>query len=217
MIALNKASFLPKTKEEKKIVLEIGGGWGGFACQFKQNFPKVTYIIIDLPETLLFSAYYISVLFKNCKIYVDGENKKISKDDVANYDFLFLTFENAIKIITKVDITLNMISFQEMTSDQVDSYLKWLKKIDCKKIYSFNRKKSKYNNQINDVIKQIENYYNVKEIKVLNEQYIDLPRRTKSKNIITKMFFGLKNIINIYKIKNNSNRYRHIVGLLKKG
>ena len=38
----------------RRLVWEIGGGWGGFAYQFKTLFPNTTYVIVDFPELFLF-------------------------------------------------------------------------------------------------------------------------------------------------------------------
>ena len=52
----------------RKLVWEIGAGWGGFAYQFKTLFPDVTYVIVDLPELFLFSATYLMTLFPEAKV-----------------------------------------------------------------------------------------------------------------------------------------------------
>src|SRR5690606_25036470 len=38
------------TGAARRLVWEIGGGWGGFAYQFKTLFPDVTYVIVDFAE-----------------------------------------------------------------------------------------------------------------------------------------------------------------------
>ena len=68
------------SRRKKSYVLEIGGGYGASAHHFKNICRNVTYIIVDLPETLLFSASYLSLLNPQKKIYVYD---RVSFPDVA--------------------------------------------------------------------------------------------------------------------------------------
>jgi hypothetical protein len=47
----------------RRTVWEIGGGWGGFAYQFKTVCPNVTYLITGTPELFLVSAVYLMTMF----------------------------------------------------------------------------------------------------------------------------------------------------------
>ncbi len=57
LIALDRCQVLSELREvdRRVTVVEIGAGWGGLAYQFKTLFPNTTYVIVDLPPTLLFS------------------------------------------------------------------------------------------------------------------------------------------------------------------
>ncbi|MGH8641491.1 MAG: putative sugar O-methyltransferase, partial [Burkholderiales bacterium] len=44
-------------------ILEIGGGYGGLAYHLKTLLPRARYIAVDLPESLLFAALYLTTLF----------------------------------------------------------------------------------------------------------------------------------------------------------
>src|SRR5439155_23712606 len=52
---------------ERRVAWEIGGGWGGFAFQFKTLCRNVTYLITGVPETLLVSAVYLMTAFPNAR------------------------------------------------------------------------------------------------------------------------------------------------------
>ena len=106
------------------MAVEIGGGWGGFGHVFKQLIPNATYIIVDLPATLLFSSVYLSAIYPNKKIYLYSDDTYAEVQDKLNeFDFVFLPCDklNEFKF-KKIDIAINMISFQEMTSSQVSNY-----------------------------------------------------------------------------------------------
>ena len=71
LIAMDKAGLLPvQSAGSRPVVVEIGAGWGGFAYQFKTLFPDTTYVIIDLPQVILFSGLYLKEMFPNAKIYI---------------------------------------------------------------------------------------------------------------------------------------------------
>ena len=77
MIALERGAVLPRLLEPggRRLVWEIGAGWGGFARVFKTVVPNTTYLIVDLPELFLFSGTYLQRLFPDAVIrYWSGED-----------------------------------------------------------------------------------------------------------------------------------------------
>lgn len=185
-LAINSINeFFVKNKHSKLLAVEIGGGWGGFGHVFKELVPNATYVIIDLPQTLLFSSVYLSSLYPDKNIYVYSEYDFDSiKTDLHKFDFVFLPSD----IITDfnfdhIDIAINMISFQEMTSDQVIEYLDWLKMSNTSLLYSHNRGKSPHNYQLSDVHDLIEKYYNLHNIEMLEVPYtvLSAPKKSEKK------------------------------------
>ena len=66
LLAMKKGGLLKRLEGNgRKIVIEIGGGWGGFVYVLKKLFPDIIYVIVDLPQTLLFSSVYLMSLFPN--------------------------------------------------------------------------------------------------------------------------------------------------------
>src|SRR5262249_3119776 len=51
----------------RRLVWEIGGGWGGFAFQLKTLRRNTTYLITGIPETLLVSAVYLMTAFPDAR------------------------------------------------------------------------------------------------------------------------------------------------------
>jgi len=72
----------------KKTILEIGAGWGGLPYLIKKNIPNVTYLIVDIPNTINISAYFLHE--NNNKIRLPDESllKNITFQD---YDVIFIT------------------------------------------------------------------------------------------------------------------------------
>ena len=56
--------------QQRNSILEIGGGYGGIAHHLSNILGNVVYVIVDLPETLLFSAAYLSLHNPDKRVYV---------------------------------------------------------------------------------------------------------------------------------------------------
>jgi putative sugar O-methyltransferase len=185
LIAMNKGGLLNPLREEtgdRKVVVEIGGGWGGFAYQLKTICPGICYVMIDLPQSLIFSAVYLMTLFPGSNVFVYGDKpvEHLVKN-FSSYDFVFLPhyFINEATL-PRLDVAVNMVSFQEMTEAQINGYIKWLWDSNCPSIYSHNRGKSPHNPEIvSSVPAIIGQGYTVEGIKVLPVPYtvLDLPRK----------------------------------------
>ena len=227
LIALDKYGIIKKENKDDSnfIALEIGAGWGGFGYQFKKTIPNSTYVIVDLPGTLLFSAVYLSTLFPESKIYFyENGNLENLKNNIDEYDFVFLPHFAIDEInLTRIDLGINMVSFQEMTENQVITYLEWLKDSNCKNIYSHNKAKSPHNNQINDVHELISRFFSINEYKVLDVPYtvLNSPKPiSQIKKPIKDVYEYAKSLYANVKTEKtdipiNSNLYRHMIGELK--
>ncbi len=175
LIALHKGSVLQEFRgnADRRLVWEIGAGWGGFAYQFKTLCPNVTYVISDFPELFLYSATYLMTAFPGAKVGFWGEE---SGDRLLerwrDFDFIFLPNTSLAEMrLPRLDLTVNMVSFQEMTEAQVVAYVERAHGLNCPFVYSLNRDKSSYNPEINSVSEIISRYNWPHEIAVLDVPY----------------------------------------------
>jgi putative sugar O-methyltransferase len=120
-------------------------GWGGFAYQLKTLFPNTTYIIVDLPPTLLFSATYLKAAFPDARMKFYGERPEQELfDDLDQTDFVYLPAHALARArVPAVDVAVNLASFQEMTTEQVTGYVQKLADSGCRQLYSLNRDRSR--------------------------------------------------------------------------
>ncbi len=198
MIALELGGVLPGLREGgRKTVLEIGAGWGGFARAFLSKLPDTTYVIVDLPQVLLFSATYLRIMFPDRSVFLAEPGQIPDPSRYAEYDFVFIPhymFDAAT--LPALDLAVNMVSFQEMTGPQVRAYVEGLHKAGTPFLYSLNRPKSAYNPEIDDVTGIIQEFYRPQVIPVLGSSYTKFdPERLRS---------GRQTI--------DAKDYRHIVG-----
>jgi hypothetical protein len=175
LIALDKGAVLQEFRgnADRRLVWEIGAGWGGFPYQFKSLCPNVTYVISDFPELFLFSATYLMTAFPNARVAFWGEEPTDRLlDRWQDLDFIFLPNTSLAELRPeRLDLTINMVSFQEMTDPQVAAYVKRAFDLKCPFLYSLNRDKSAYNPEISSVSEIISRHYWPREISVLPVPY----------------------------------------------
>jgi len=174
MIAMDRGGALDGLREgqERHVILEIGAGWGGLAYTFKTLLPDTCYILTDFPELFLFSATYLMTLFPDAKVaFVTGGANEI-KGAWADYDFVFVpnTMQQDIRP-ERLDLTINTVSFQEMTSEQVRAYVALAAGLNCPILYSLNRARSLYATELSDVHEIIGEHYALKQVPMLTVPY----------------------------------------------
>jgi hypothetical protein len=173
-IALDRAGVIEQLRGQgRHHVIEIGAGWGGFAYQLKTLFPNISYTIVDLPQTLLFSATYLKATFPDARIKIYGEEAGDRLfDDLDRTDFLFLPAHAFTRLnVPPADLGVNVASFQEMKTEHVMAYVEALADSGCRQLYSLNRDRSRYNEELSTVTEIIETRYRVERLEVLDVPY----------------------------------------------
>ena len=115
-------SWLGANKSSPVTILEIGGGYGALASAL-MSVTRARYIICDLPESLLFSASYISLTRPEARIRVCKEAREV--DHTSDWDFLSIPnymFQTLIEKKFPIDLALNTLSLTEMSAHQVATY-----------------------------------------------------------------------------------------------
>lgn len=113
----------------RNLVLEIGGGYGGLAHQLGSMLGgHSTYIIVDLPEMLLFSGGCLIVNNPGKRIYVYNPatfTPEFLKGKIFEYDFVLLPnyVLQQLRQVEAIHLMMNMQSFQEMSREQIEEYL----------------------------------------------------------------------------------------------
>jgi hypothetical protein len=130
-------------------------------------------MISDFPELFLFSATYLMTAFPDAKVFFWGDDS--AQRLFANwrdYDFIFVP-NTALNDLApdRLDLTVNMVSFQEMTTEQVTAYVERAHALGCRFLYSLNREKSGYNPEIESVSRIIDRYYWPRDVSVLPVSY----------------------------------------------
>jgi len=173
LIAMERGGVLAPFREgtERNVVWEIGGGWGGFAYQFKTLFPNTTYVIVDLPELFLFSGTYLETLFPDARVAYATDEASVTE---AWTDADFILMPNTMLDVLRpdrLDLTVNMVSFQEMTTEQVRAYVETAARLGSRHLYSLNRDRSGMNAELSSVSEVLAERYETQQVEVLDVAY----------------------------------------------
>jgi len=201
LIGMERAGVLPALRAlDRPVVCEIGGGWGGFAYQFKKIFSRCRYVIVDFPELFLYSATYLAALFPEATCAFCGTADTPTVADAGDADFVFVPHTMAAPAFAlPLDLTVNMVSFQEMTDAQVRTYARQAAEGGCPWLYSFNRERSPFNAEIVSVTQALSDSYRLTEIPVLDTDYTTVMKKPpKAGRMVERSEFN----------------YRHMVGRL---
>ncbi len=110
---------------DHSIVCEIGGGYGGL-CRMLSNKHSCKYILIDLPEANLISAYYLDQHFKNTNkrilLFSDLNKSTLQREDIADHDFIIIPPNIKFAENLEIDLFINTRSMMEMESKTISNY-----------------------------------------------------------------------------------------------
>ncbi len=112
-------------KNRRNVFCEIGGGFGGMASYLLDKIQNGIYINVDLPESLVISAYYLSCAFPNKKVRLPGRGEDNFSRITKEYDIVFLLPEEYAKLPdNSVHILFNTFSFSEIPFQALEQYFK---------------------------------------------------------------------------------------------
>lgn len=153
-------------KKTRKYILEIGGGYGGLAYHLCKILDDVTFIIIDLPETLLFSGAYLSLAQSKQSVYIYDEvfqERLNNQFKDCGYALLPNYVTDSLNNM-KFDIVINTVSFQEMNAEQLDKYLDLISGTLTGVLYSLNEDSVPHNPQSVNITEALSKRFIIKEI-----------------------------------------------------
>jgi hypothetical protein len=103
-------------------VLEIGGGYGGFARTLKSRCPTARIWLVDLPESLQFAELYLCTAFPGARIIRLDES--VSNPSVLDdADFVLVPLEKRAALDGRsFDVAVNIWSFGEMPNSYLDEW-----------------------------------------------------------------------------------------------
>ena len=153
---------------KRRLFFEIGAGYGSTAHHISNILHNNTYIIVDLPETLMFSATYLSLLNANKKIYLydaQSVDNVLQSDRIVDYDFVLVPDYQLDKLRDlDFDVVINVASLQEMRVDQVERYLAFIQRT-CRGIfYCYNQDAQPKNEELDNLTERLRRRFEIEDI-----------------------------------------------------
>ena len=182
LIALKQAGILAELdNREHPVIWEIGAGWGGFAWHLKQVLPAATVVISDFPELFLFSATYLRTAFPDARCVFEGSPVDPGPGSWGDYDFVFASNARLAETTPDgLDLVVNMVSFQEMTSAQVREYSRQARALGAPWLYSLNRERSPYNPELAGVSEILAEHWRLERLELLPGSYTRATARERA-------------------------------------
>ncbi len=115
--------------EDRAVVVELGGGYGGMAYFLIRDSDKTTYVDFDLPENLALTAYYLLRAFPALNVVLYGEIELNSDTLRDNRIVLMPNFEIAKLPGNRADVVFNSYSLAEMSAEAIHEYIKHMTRI----------------------------------------------------------------------------------------
>ncbi len=149
-------------------VVEIGGGYGGFALHLGRMIDRCRYYLIDLPETLIFSAAYLTLKAPEKRLYLYDpvDAGRHEPGALSAYDYILLPDYCFDLIATETfDLAINIASMQEMRKDQVERYLDFLRSTCRGVFYSCNRDRQVRNDELPGLFSLLRTRFDLIEVR----------------------------------------------------
>jgi putative sugar O-methyltransferase len=112
----------------RPVVIELGGGYGGYAYSLMKKQKSMVYINLDLPDLLPMSSYYLMKAYPDKKTLLYDEYKPGM--DLTGYDMVFLPNWEITNISDEsADLFVNFRSMGEMKMETIKEYLGQINRI----------------------------------------------------------------------------------------
>ncbi len=110
----------------RRIVADLGSGWGRVGYALKRINPLATYLLLDLPEILMISMAVLPRMLpaESASLYAETRcTPTLTRDVLATRGLWFAGSQDLLKLADgAIDVFINVASFQEMKLSQVRTY-----------------------------------------------------------------------------------------------
>lgn len=125
---------------DRSNVLEIGAGYGGLARSIKLFHPGISYVIIDIPESLYFSSAFLRLNFPRSRFCYVTDSSRLPSS-ISGFDFVFVPTLFAEALLgTEFTLFCNTASLGEMKNSVIRYWMDFVQnRIRVKYFFGVNR------------------------------------------------------------------------------
>jgi hypothetical protein len=122
-------------------ILELGGGLGHLARTMKLLGHTCSHVILDLPETLVFSFCFLSLNFPRARMLLVEDDESARAIAAGGYDFAFVPSLFAEAATARpYDLFVNTASLGEMPNKTIRYWMDFIQnRLDVRYLYTLNR------------------------------------------------------------------------------
>lgn len=114
-----------------EVVLEVGGGFGGIAYYLLRDRPGLTYINVDVPESLALASYFLIKSFPNLKFLLYGE-EELTQAAIESADAILMPLWELKRIPTAtVNVSFSSHAMSDLTSEAMKDYSVQIGRVTC--------------------------------------------------------------------------------------
>jgi len=126
---------------ERRVVLELGGGFGGFARAIKGLCPDVTYVIADAPGRFLLSAPYLMSVLPEARVHVhDPAAPDDTRRRTPDHDVILVAEEHLAEAdLGPVDLTVAVGSLDALPAERAEALVERAWELDSAFLYALVR------------------------------------------------------------------------------
>jgi hypothetical protein len=115
--------ILKRLDAEQRVIVEIGGGYGGVGYYLLRDGGKLAYIDFDTPESIALTSYYLLKAFPSTKALLYGE-RPLTPEAIAASDVVLMPlFEMERMPAAQVSVTFSSHSMSDLSRDAMGKYL----------------------------------------------------------------------------------------------
>lgn len=116
---------------ERPIVLDLGGGFGGFGHQFLSSGRAPVYVDVDLPENLLVASYFLMAANPGKRVLLyESRDQVLDAATLRQYDIVLLPNFMLPQVADRaVNLFTNFISLSEMDYPSIVEYLRQVDRV----------------------------------------------------------------------------------------
>lgn len=126
---LSLGEIEPRVFDEPVVVADLGAGWGRIGHALAMVNPQASYLLFDLPEALLVASTFLPrMLPEGIEVFDYARTREVKRFTreilVGQPGVRFCATQDLERVDNgAIDLLANVASFQEMTRDQVNTYL----------------------------------------------------------------------------------------------
>jgi hypothetical protein len=130
-----------RTEQRRVLYVEIGAIYGALARILAPRHPELTYVFVDIPESLCVTYESIAAAFPSSQILLASKTGDVGNAVLRDYDFVFVPAVLFDELAAhEVDVFAGFHTFGEMTNKYIARYFRTIQeKIRPKYFVSRNR------------------------------------------------------------------------------